>query len=805
MNVSYQWLKSLVPFDLGPEELADQLTFAGLSVEQVTYLNKGIEHVVVGEVLTVEPHPQKKKLSVCRVNNGKAELTVVCGAPNVRPGIKAPLALVGANLPGGFSIGIADKWGVESFGMLCSAEELALPPGLALADSDGGIFILPEECAVGEDIITALWLDDAVLEFELTPNRADCLSVINIAREVAAITGAPLTLPEIKLPPAVKDVHALMSIDVRDADLCPRFTGKVIEEVKIGPSPYWMRQRLACAGIRAINNVVDISNYVLMEMSQPSHTFDYDRLAGHKIIVRRAEEGETLVTLDETERTLTGDMLLVCDGERPVSIAGVMGGMDTEITTDSKNIFLECAYFYPKSIRLTSRALGLASESSARFEKGIDKENVIRASDRIAQLICELAGGTLVAGTLDTAAGGGEPHTVSVTLTRINALLGLSLSWQEVEHILSALAFAYEREGDRLTVTVPSYRQDIVREVDIIEEIARLHGYEKIPATLPRGKVTEGRRTVKQKLEDGLKDCMTAMGFSEIITYSFTNKKYFDDLLLPAADERRNTVVVRNPFSDEQGIMRTTLLPQMLAVAARNMNRRILDLAIYEMAHVFLPKGEKLPAEEPHLAALVAGHSSAGWSGETEALDFFYLKGVLEEVFASLHIGDWSLGREDLPPFLHPGRSANVYLGETYVGYLGEVHPTVAENFELPERANVLEVNLAVLLGHASDRIAYLAVSKYPGVDIDLAFLADQNAAAGQIAAAIKDSGGEYLRQVELFDIYEGGQVGKGKKSLAYTLRFQAAERTLTAEEIAATVEKIKEELKTQFGIVLRS
>ncbi len=805
MNVSYQWLKSLVPFDLGPEELAEKLTFAGLSVEQVTYFNKGIKNVIVGEVIEVAPHPDKKKLSVCRVNTGKEELTIVCGAPNVRPGIKAPLALVGAELPGGITIGIADKGGIASYGMLCSDRGLALPQGLALADSEGGIFILPEECTVGEDIVTALCLDDAVLEFELTPNRADCLSVINIAREVAAITGAGLHLPEIVLPPAVKDIRDMMSIAVLDDFLCPRFTGKVIEGVKIGPSPFWLRQRLAAAGIRSINNVVDISNYVLMEMSQPSHTFDYERLAGHKIIVRRAAAGEKLVTLDEVERTLTDDMLLVCDGERAVSVAGVMGGMDTEITVETNTIFIECAYFYPKSIRLTSRALGLSSESSARFEKGIDKENVVRASDRIAQLICELADGTLIEGTLDTLEGEIPKRQVVVTLGKINGTLGIALSWQEVEAVMSALAFAYSREGDKIIVDVPSYRQDITRDVDLIEEIARLYGYDKIPATLPMGKMTEGRRTPKQKTEDQIKDRMAAMGFSEIITYSFTNKKYLDDLLLPAEDVRRRTVVVKNPFSDEQGVMRTTLLPSLLTVAARNMNRRNLDIAIYEMAHVFLPGEEKLPNETPHLAALVAGVYSAGWSGEKKNFDFFYLKGVLEEALGALHIANWTMGAEDLPPFLHPGRSANLYIGGEYLGYLGELHPLVAENFELPERANVLEIDLELLLSHASKHMEYHAVSKYPGVEVDLAFLAHEEDRAGEIAASIKKSCGELLQQVELFDIYQGGQIETGQKSLAYKLKFQAKERTLTADEINAMVEKIRESLKEEYGILLRS
>ncbi len=517
----------------------------------------------------------------------------------MRPGIKVPLAPVGAKLPGGVAIGAADKAGVISEGMLCSDAELALPAGLALAESEGGIFILPEECAVGADIVTALGLDDAILEFELTPNRADCLSVVNIAREVAAVTGSPLTLPEIVLPPAKKDIRRLMSIEVKDADLCPRFTGKVIEGVRIGPSPYWLRHRLATAGIRSINNVVDISNYVMLEMGQPSHTFDYDRLAGHKIIVRRAGEGEKLTTLDGVERSLTGDMLLICDGERAVSVAGVMGGMDTEITAATENIFIECAYFFPKSVRLTSRSLGLLSESSTRFEKGIDKENVLRASDRLAQLIVALAGGSLVSGTLDTFAGVFERRQVAVDLGRINGTLGLALGQEEVGAVMSALSFAYDWEGDRIVVAVPSYRQDIVREVDIIEEIARLHGYENIPATLPKGKMTEGRRSPKQKVAEFISTRMTALGFSEIITYSFTNKKYFDDLLLPADDPLRNAVVVKNPFSEEQGIMRTTLLPSLLAVVSRNMNRRLLDMAVYEMAHVFRPGGENCPMNCP--------------------------------------------------------------------------------------------------------------------------------------------------------------------------------------------------------------
>ncbi|MDO4542753.1 MAG: phenylalanine--tRNA ligase subunit beta, partial [Bacillota bacterium] len=422
MNVSYQWLRSLVPMDWSPEELAERLTAVGLSVEQVTYFNKGIKNVVVGEVLSIKEHPDetKTKWHVLEVNNGKEVLTIVCGAPNVAVGIKVALAQVGAELPGGVKLGAVDKGGVVSNGMLCSTTELQLPDGLATAESEGGIFILPQECKVGEDLVTALNLDDAILEFELTPNRADCLSVINIAREVAAISGKPMNLPEVDLPRAVKNINDYAEISVLDKDLCPRYTGKMVLDVKIAPSPYWMRQRLAAAGIRSISNIVDISNYVMLEMNQPSHTFDYDDIADHKIIVRRAEQGEKIVTLDEIERDLDQEMLLICDGQKAIGIAGVMGGLNSEIKDTTKNILIECACFYPKSIRQTYRKLGLPSEAASRFEKGIDIEAAERASERICQLICELAGGTLVDGTIDSYEGEFVMPVVSLDYRRCN-------------------------------------------------------------------------------------------------------------------------------------------------------------------------------------------------------------------------------------------------------------------------------------------------------------------------------------------------------------------------------------------------
>lgn len=809
MNVSYQWLKSLVPVEWSPEELADRLTFVGLSVEGIEYFNKGIKNVVVAEVKSVENHPDPKhtKWHVCKVDAGKGEdLTIVCGAPNVREGIKVPLALVGADLPGGFHIDAADKSGVISEGMLCSTNELQIPEGLATAESDGGIFILPEELTVGEDIVTALNLDDAVLEFELTPNRADCLSVINVAREIAAISGKPLNLPEIKLPEAEGDIHDLAAVEVRDQDLCPRYTAKMVKDIKIGPSPLWMRHRLAAAGIRSISNIVDISNYVMLEMNQPSHTFDYDTIAGHQIIVRRATEGEKIVTLDDQERDLTTDMLLICDGDKAIGVAGVMGGQNTEITAQTTNILIECAYFYPKFIRLTSRKLGLASEAASRFEKGIDMEAAERASERICQLLCELAGGTLVGGTIDSHADTFEQKKVDLIFDHARATIGVEIADTAMVEMMDSLAFEHEAIDGGIRVTVPYYRTDIEREVDLIEEVARLNGYDKIPATLPSGQMTEGKKNKNQKITDKVKNIMVSMGFDELVTYSFMNKKHYDNLLLPEDDVRRNSVKIMNPFSDEQGVVRTMVLPSMIGIAAKNVSRRNLDLSLFEIASGYYPmEGQKLPEERPMLTALVSGEFSKGWNGEKAAKDFYYMKGVLEQLLSALRIDGMTVSTDHIEPFLHPGRGCDILVDGKTIGYLGELHPVVAANYELPQKAVVFELDMKAVVEMADKEIVYEAISKFPAIQIDLAFVADKSVAAGDLENAIAAVGGEYLKQIELFDIYEGDRIDADKKSLAYNLVFRAKERTLKAEEVTAVVETIKSDLNEKFGVVLRS
>lgn len=809
MNVSYQWLKSLVPFEWPVEELADRLTAVGLSVEGIEYFNKGIKGVVVAQVKTVENHPDPKhtKWHVCKVDAGKGEdLTIVCGAPNVKPGIKVPLALVGADLPGGFHIDPADKAGVISEGMLCSTNELQIPEGLATAESEGGIFILPDELTVGEDIVTALDLDDAILEFELTPNRADCHSVINIAREVAAISGKPLTLPEIKLPEATGDINDMVSIEVLDKELCPRYTAKLVKNIKIGPSPLWMRHRLAASGIRSISNIVDISNYVMLEMNQPSHTFDYDTLADKKIVVRRAEIDEIIVTLDDQERKLEDDMLLICDGQKAVGIAGVMGGQNTEITEDTKNILIECAYFYPKSIRLTSRRLGLASEAASRFEKGINMEAAERASERICQLLCELAGGELVNGTVDSHEGEFVQKEVEINFDRCRATIGVEVSDEAIKQYMDNLNFVSAPVEGGLKVTVPFYRGDIEREVDLIEEVARLNGYDKIPATLPQGKMTEGKKTKGQRVIDEVKNIMVGMGFSEIVTYTFMNKKNYDLLQLPEDDIRRNSIKIMNPFSDEQGIVRTLVLPAVIACAARNVNRRNLDLSLFEIASGYFPvEGEKFPREKKMLTAIVSGAFAQGWNGKKIAKDFYYLKGVAENLLAELRIEGFSVSTEHIEPFLHPGRGCDLLINGKVVGYLGELHPVVAANFELPQKAIVFELDIDELIALADKEIVYEAISKYPAIEIDLAFLADKGLEAAEIEKVLKAVGGEYLKTVSLFDIYQGDRIDADKKSLAYNLVFRAKERTLKTEEVNEVVEKMKAELNQKFDIVLRS
>ncbi|MCR6546824.1 phenylalanine--tRNA ligase subunit beta [Dehalobacterium formicoaceticum] len=804
MKVSYKWLQEYVDIDLSPEDLGNALTMAGIEVEHITCFGQEIKGVVIGEILKIIPHPEADKLVICQVNLGQETVQIITGATNVQEGQRIPVAPVGAVLPGGIKMKKAKLRGLDSFGMLCSAGELNLDETLVSPESKDGIMILSPESPIGEDIVSWLNLDDAVLELSLTPNRSDCLSVINIAREIGTILKKPVRLPEINLAEGKENIEDLASVEVLDPDLCNRYAARLVKNVKLKPSPPWMQHYLRAAGIRSINNVVDISNYVMLETGQPLHTFDYDTLSGHKIIVRRAHEGEKMFTLDGQERIFNRENLLICDEKKPVAVAGVMGGLNTEVTEQTHHILIESARFDPAAIRHTSKDLGLRSESSLRFEKGLDVYSTIIAVQRAAQLMAELAEGEVVQGVLDVRGNLPEETVLTLRVQKVNELLGTALRQEEILAIIDDLKFSWEMAGSEIRVIIPSYRQDITREVDLIEEVARLHGYEKIPLTLPAGRMTEGKKTEFQNFEDQVKNYLTGAGFMEVITYSFISPRDYDRMMIPDDSSLRNGVVIMNPISDAQSVMRTTLIPGLLETASRNTNRRNLNFAFYEWGKIFIPGNEKLPQEPMMLGGVISGKLSQGWSRSPQNLDFYYLKGVLDGLFARFGIENWSLKGESLPVFLHPGRSGNIYIGDTYVGFIGEIHPAVQENYHLESRSYIFQVYVEEIMHLGKNTLCYQAVPKYPAIDRDMALLVKEEIPAQLIEEIIRQNGGTLLTGITLFDLYKGSQIPEGFKSLAYALTFQSKEKTLTDDEISPVFQKIQNELLNKFDVELR-
>lgn len=800
MQVSYKWLQRYVDITISPEALAEKLTMAGITVDLVHHPWAGIDGLVVGKVLTCEQHPNADKLHVCTVDVGQAEpLQIVCGAPNVAAGLKVIVAMIGAHLPGG-KISKGKLRGVESFGMLCSLAELNVDTS---PEAASGIHILPDEVAVGADVVELLMLDDAVLELDLTPNRSDCLSVLNVAREVAAVTGAEFHLPVIQYQENGESVADYAKITVEDDTLCPRYTARMIKNVTMGQSPMWMQHFLLTAGMRPINNVVDISNFVLLEYGQPLHTFDYDTLVGHEVVVRPSVPGESIVTLDQQHRDLPEHTILICDGEKPVCIGGVMGGLNSEITKETKNILLEAAAFEGVSIRHTSRDLGLRSEASMRYEKGVDVMNVDAASRRAVQLLVELCGAEAVGGVLDSCPDCNQDKKVLLDPAFVNQVLGTDFAEEDMVKAIASLDFAMEKVDGGYLVDIPSYRQDIALPVDLVEEVVRLLGFDHVPASLPCGEMTEGRRTPKQSFQEAVVNAAVSVGLKQIVTYSFISPKDWDALQLPAGHPWRENVQIMNPLTEEQSVMRTTLLPGLLQTAGRNHSRRNLDLALFEQGSVFVPTGEALPEEPVQFAALVSGHDFAGWYGGGQEMDFFYLKGLLDGVFQKLGIKGWHLEATTVYPFLHPGRAAQVFIGEEAVGLIGEVHPTVAKTYGLSGRAVVWELDVAAMMdGRAVSSVHSLP--KFPASSRDIALVAPVTLEAAKIDQVIVGAGGKYLKKVQLFDVYQGAQVAEGCRSLAYGLTFQAADRTLTDEEVNKAFDKILAALKEQLGVELR-
>lgn len=808
MQVSYNWLKEYVDIDLTAEALAEVMTRAGVAVEHVIPTNKGVSGVIAALVLDKTPVPDTH-LNLCHVTtDGENNIQVVCGAPNVAAGQKVPFATVGAQLPGDVKIKKAKLRGVESNGMICSAKELGIDPEQIPPEQKEGILVLPEDTVLGTPITEILGLDDYILELDLTPNRSDCLSVLNIAREIGALLGKEVRLPQPAYTSDQDDVNSLVQVEIAAPELCHRYAGKMIRGVKIQPSPFWMQHRLQCAGMRPINNIVDVTNYVMMEYGQPLHAFDYHELADHRIQVRKAAADEKIVTLDSQTRQLNDEMLLICDGARAVAVAGVMGGENTEVTDNTTDVFIEAAYFQPTSVRRTSTKLGLRSEASIRFEKGINMETVLTAAERAAQLMQLTGGGVVVGGAIDNYPTKHEAVTIDLQLEKVNALLGTDISDARIKEILESLNFHILKDtGAAITVEVPGYRPDCSIPEDLVEEVARIYGYDAIPQTLPYGASSRGVLTPAQKIRDTVVSKLAGLGLCEVMNYSFINKNNDEKLNYPQDDIRRNSIPILNPLSEEQGHMRTSIVPGLLNTILFNHNRRNEDIAIFELGKIFLLEGELRPDTLAHekwtLGIALKGKTAQTWKQSGVEYDFYYLKGIVEELLAELKISDAAYVPCKDNSIYHPGRAAYLYLGGQKAGVFGEVHPAIADHYGLEDRIYVAEIDVDVLIAVGTGAIQVKSLPKFPASTRDMAVVVSEAVAASDLEKAIWETGCELLSDVKIFDVYQGGQIAEGYKSIAFALTFQA-DRTLTVEEVGAEYDKIFGTLQQKFDASMR-
>ena len=801
MIISYNWLKEFVDCDLSPAELANLLTMLGLEVEGMRSVGDGFDSVVVALVEEKAQHPNADKLSLCKVNDGVEIHTVVCGAQNFKAGDRVALARLGTVLPGDFKIKKSKIRGEESCGMLCSERELGL------TDSHAGIMVLDTDRPLGTPLFDALGLKDTIFEIGLTPNRADCLSVIGVAREVAAKLGTVVHFPGHETEESGPAIDTIARVAVEDADLCPRYAARYVSGCTIAPSPSWLVNRLEAVGMRSINNVVDVTNYVLMEYGHPLHAFDFDRLAGGRIIVRRAGEGERFTTLDGQERHLLPGDLTICDGERVVALAGIMGGENSEISPDTANILLESAWFNPSAVRKSSKRLGLHTESSHRFERGADIGIVTRALNRAAALIAELAGGAVARGVIDVYPHTIHPRQITVRLERVNAVLGTGLTAGEMLDMFTRLQFhAHETERGRISVTVPTFRVDIEREIDLIEEVARLHGFNAIPGTMPTARVFSDRPPLRQRVEKALRDLLIAHGFSEVVNFSFFGADLLDRLLLPVGDRRRETMRLLNPLSDDLAVMRTTLLPGLLQTAERNFSRRSLSLRLFELRRVYHPvAGEELADEPLHLGAVLTGRRHPeGWNHDDSAIDFFDVKGVLENIFDDFRVKDVSYDGGKPEPFYHPGKSCSLVVGSETIGSCGELHPDVLERFLIEQPVYYIELDFEKLVRKCEGPIAVVPPSRYPDTFRDIALLLDDTVPAAVVLDTIRGVKIREVEGVELFDLYTGAGIPDGKKSIAVRVRYRSPERTLTDDEVSPLHVRIIDHLVKKLAITVR-
>lgn len=805
MNTALSWIKAYVPeLTCTDQEYCDAMTLTGTKVENFARLDKNLEKIVVGQIEKIEKHPDADKLIVCQVNIGSELIQIVTGAPNVKEGDKVPVVLDGGRVAGGHDggpmpeEGIAIKAGklrgVESKGMMCSIEELGSDRNMYPNAPELGIYIFPEDVKVGTDAVEALGMRDTVFEYEITSNRVDCYSVLGIAREAAATFRKPFVPPVVEVKENGEDVKDYISVEVKDPDLCSRYCARVCTNIKIAPSPEWMQRRLRASGIRPINNLVDITNYVMEEYGQPMHAFDLDTVAGHKIIVRRAKDGEEFQTLDEQVRKLDHDMLMICDGEKEIGIAGIMGGENSKITDQVKTVLFEAATFNGPNIRKSAKRLGLRTDASGKFEKGLDPHNAEAAINRACQLIQELGCGEVVGGMVDVCEPMKEEARIPFMPDRINSLLGTDVSVDDMLDIFKMLELVYDEEAGELII--PTYRQDLECCADIAEEVARFFGYDKIPTTLPTGEATAGKLSYKLRIEQKARDIAEYCGFSQGMCYSFESPKVFDKLLLPADSPLRKTIVIANPLGEDFSVMRTISLNGMLTSLASNYNRRNKDVRLYELGNIYLPKEFPLTERPDERMQFTLGMYGEG--------DFYTMKGVIEEFFDAIGMKKKTVYNPKAgKPFLHPGRQADIeYEGEK-VGYLGEVHPLVCKNYDIAAKVYVAVLDMPLIVSKATFDRKYQGIAKYPAVSRDISMVVPKEILAGQIEAMIEQRGGKILESYHLFDIYEGEQIKEGFKSVAYSITFRAKDRTLEESDVTGAMKKILNGLEG-LGIELR-
>lgn len=804
MNTALSWIKSFVPgLDCTAQEYTDAMTLTGTKVEGFERLDEDLDKIVVGQVKKIDKHPDADKLVICQVDIGDRQIQIVTGAPNVYEGMKTPVCLDGGRVagghdgsrtPGGIKIKKGKLRGIESDGMMCSIEELGSSRDYYPDAPESGLYDMGEDAVVGSDAIEALGLRDVVFEYEITSNRVDCYSIIGIAREAAATFRKDFVLPDIKPTGNNENVNDMISVDVEDGDLCKRYCARMVKNIKLAPSPKWMQRRLAASGIRPINNIVDITNYVMEEYGQPMHAYDYDTIADHKIVVRRAKDKEVFCTLDGQDRTLDSSMLMICDGEKAIGLAGIMGGENSKITDDVKTMLFEAACFDGANIRISAKKAGLRTDASGKFEKGLDPYNAEAAINRACELIEELGAGEVVGGMVDVFPVKPEEKVLPFEPDKYNKLLGTDVSSDEMLKYFDKLEIEYN-ESDN-TLHIPSFRQDLLRTCDMAEEVARFYGYDKIPVTLPSGESTSGKLSFKLRVESVAREVAQFCGFSQSMNYSFESPKAFDKLLVPENSDLRQAIRILNPLGQDFSIMKTQALNGMLTSLATNYNRKNKNVRLYEIGNIYIPKALPLTELPDERTQFTLGMYGDG--------DFFTMKGVVEEFFEKAGLdGRITYDPEDKKSFLHPGRQADIIYDGVKVGYLGEVHPQVCENYNIGDRVYYADIDMPYIVEHACFDKKYEGIAKFPTSTRDISLVVDKQVLIGTMENAIIKKGGKLLESCELFDIYEGEQVGEGKKSVAFSLVFRAKDRTLSDTEISEIMDKILAEL-TGLGAVLR-